>query len=134
MKYIILCLILPFFLLSCGSKEESLVIPAEEVSIVTTDIGYEGAGTEPFWAFRFVNKKLLWQEPGEDGTESYTATGSKTEDTQKKEITLKAGDFSATLIEDSQCSDGMTENSYQYKVVLQKDTRTFSGCARKYVE
>ncbi len=134
MKYIFLIFLLPFFLLSCGSKGESLVIPAEEVSVVTADIGYEWAGTEPFWAFRFVNNELLWQEPGDDGTQSYTASGSKTEDTQKKEITLKAGDFTATLIEDAQCTDGMTENSYQYKVLLQKDERTFSGCARKYIE
>ena len=134
MKYFFFVLLLPFFLLSCGSKGESLVIPAEEVSVVTADIGYEGAGTEPFWAFRFVNNELLWQEPGEDGTQSYTATGSKTEDTQKSEITLKAGDFIATLIEDADCSDGMTENTYQYKVLLQKDSRTFTGCARKYIE
>ncbi len=134
MKYtfgIFLCF--SFFLISCSSSPAELpALPEEEVT-EEVSLGFEGAGTEPFWAFRFTGGSLNWQEPGETETLSYTASGSATLDETNQNISIVAGDFLATLIPDVTCSDGMSENLYAYKVLLQKDTRSFSGCAREYI-
>lgn len=134
MKYFLYILLIctSLFLVSCGKDETA--VPTE-VSSQTGQValGFEGVGTEPFWAFRFTGGALNWQEPGETDTLQYTASGSASIDDKTQEISISAGDFIATLIPDESCSDGMTENVYAYKVLLQKDTRTFSGCAREYV-
>jgi hypothetical protein len=63
-KYILpsFIFILFFGLTSCGKTVEETVPTLPEV-VEDMQVGWEGAGTEPFWAFRFTGGKVTWQEP-----------------------------------------------------------------------
>lgn len=125
MKYFLLFITFLLLLSSCG-KTTSPAIPAPgEEEIPSIQVGWEGAGTEPFWAFRYTGGSLTWQEPGENDVLSYTATGAANLDEQSQAIQIVAGNFSGTLVPET-CSDGMSDNVYAYKITVQKDTRSFS--------
>lgn len=133
MKKILVLALCSIILVSCGKKDETqetpsqIPSPQEENAVIESS--WEGLGTEPFFAFRFLSGSLTWEEPGESGTISTSFSGASTQ--SGSSITIIAGDFTGSLTLWT-CSDGMSDNVYPYTLSVQKDIRTLSGCARPY--
>lgn len=124
-----------FILGSCGGNNEAIddILAESEDVPQTTSLWFEWVGTSPLWAFRYTGGMLNWQEPGMKGSDSYSASGSASEVEGTQNISIVAGDFSAVLTQES-CEDGQSENEYEYTVLVKKDTREFTGCAREYIK
>ncbi len=119
---------------SCSGKStdlEDMVTNSWTKNNDLLQVGFEGVGLEPNFAFRFTNGTLNWQEDGKMGADSYSATWTSTIVEENQNVVIEAWDFSAILNPDN-CSDGVTENEYNYSVVVKKDSREFTWCARDY--
>lgn len=124
------------FVASCGndtSLEETITTNESETPTAERQLWFEWVGTEPFWAFRYTGGTLTWQVPGDNGTVSSSAPGKASIDEKTQNITIIAGDFTWELTLKA-CSDGMTENKYDYSLVVKKGEQEFKGCAREYIK
>ncbi|MCH8518507.1 hypothetical protein LAT59_01985 [Candidatus Gracilibacteria bacterium] len=147
MKYTILVLtILLVTLSSCGWQSEDINTNGENTSPVIEDSdmdedttvtppisafpdqAFKALGTEPFWSFTYSDQNFEWSEPGEEDiiTESHFVQQVYLESENTWYIT---GDYIAFIITEGTCSDGMSDNVFEFIVEGNYFEREFNGCA-----
>lgn len=92
------------------------------------DQAFKALGTEPFWSFSYSEQELTWSEPGED--EIIEATHFTQQVYLESENTWYiTGDFISFVITEETCSDGMSDNVFEYKVTWNYFEKELNGCA-----
>lgn len=119
---------------ACGSSETDSQtgsdLSSESGSTESSSVSdIEGLGTEPFWAYRFQNGNITWQEPGENGINTNIFAASAVETGWV--ITL-SGSGITIVSTPGTCSDGMSDNVYAFTTNVTLGTENFSGCSRWY--
>ena len=130
---------LTLFLVSCNSSQLSPIMTlsgktlsenSTKEEIFPQGKGIEAAGTEPFWAFRYEDNSVLWQTPGENKINSdIISVGVQFSSTH---IQFSGEDFSADITSDTSCSDGMSDNTYDFSVKVTKGKEQYTWCGRWY--
>lgn len=102
----------------------------EELTEKITDGGegltIQARGTEPFWDYRYSSGSVVWSEIAVD--DRITETFSVIPEIHDNSIFLSIPEFESTLYQED-CSDGMSDILYDYRVTIQKWEKTYSGCA-----
>jgi len=118
-------------------KAEKTETKDEPIKVETDSILFKCFGTEPFWSIEVRKSGILFS--GEDSTlfafvEPISATARPVEyfmtyfledqNGNKAQLVAKKG-------EDFPCSDGMSDNEYQYHVSFLYKNQMFEGCGEK---
>lgn len=94
-------------------------------------------GTEPFWSLTFSNSKIVFKnDVGDAQTMSIlrgaprAAAGSVTEYISLYQGRLLENNsrFMNVIIERNDCSDGMSDSTHPYSVLVLSGTSLFRGC------
>jgi uncharacterized membrane protein len=93
---------------------------------------FSGGGNEPFWSFEVSPKGITYNSPDAPKTvfpyvQPLKASG-RVEDSLRL-YKLRGGN--TLIIQKNACSDGMSENTYNYSVIMILKNRVLAGCATK---
>ena len=94
------------------------------------DQAFRALGTEPFWSFTYEDQSFEWSEPGEEDIheESHFVQQIYIESEDMYFIT---GDFIAVQIFEETCSDGMSDDIFDYTVTWNYFDMDLQGCAEE---
>lgn len=118
-----------------GKKENNTdsvirVIPIPEAP-VPADTIFTGFGTEPFWSVYVINNsKIVFHPADELDTELPFVTPVFMDDHTKKYKSSTATDSLELTIIKKNCSDGMSDETHSYEVILLINKTRYSGCGR----
>lgn len=152
-KYLLPLLLLVFSLSGCSggaSKKMMNEAPTKNGSTlensqkISDDIGpdpstvyFKGVGTEPFWSIEISGENIKFTSLY-DGYETFSAPAMEPVRAADANVKMyrsqaKGGDLKVQIIQ-GDCSDGMSDKNYGYKVEVQikrgrdTDFKTFEGC------
>ncbi len=117
-----------FLLSSCQNNPAANTADSASKSGAKATINWHCIGTEPFWGVEIsaANNTAIFTTP--EKTEQPIALTVVVETTEEAIYTGKNLKIS---IKKGQCSDGMSENMYQYSAAVEFDIYKFQGCANK---
>lgn len=110
----------------------------EPIKVGTDEVLFRCFGTEPFWGIEIRKSGILFSNSGMDSTlfaykEPIAATARPAEyfktyflesqDEKNAQLVLKKG-------EECACSDGMSDNEYEYHAFFLYENQMFEGCGR----
>lgn len=158
MKFIIPIFIL-FFCIACSSPSKSqsdtdvsftnseidttqvdkTEITNEPIVVGTDKILFRAFGTEPFWGTEVRKSGVIFSISGMDSTlfaytEPVSASGRPEEYFKTYFLKHKNGKKAQLVIkkaEDCPCSDGMSDNEYEYHAFFLYDNMMLEGCGEK---
>lgn len=92
----------------------------------------DARGTEPFWALEIRADRITLTRPDPEPPVSAPNPGRVETGSEAVWSTMAAGKpFIVTLVEEGDCSDGMSDLIYPYIAVVTLGDLTFRGCAAK---
>ncbi len=123
-----------------SSSEKEITETKDEVIVVGTDsILFSAFGTEPFWGAEVRKSGVVFSISGMDSTlfaytEPVPASSRPEEYFRTYFLEHKNGKKAQLVIkkgEDCLCSDGMSENDYEYHAFFLYDNMMMEGCGKK---
>jgi uncharacterized membrane protein len=110
-----------------------LAIFLPQAAIAVPEVAtFSGGGNEPFWSFEVSPKGITYSSP--DGPKTVfpyvrpLKASGRVEDSLRL-YKLRGGD--TLIIQKSTCSDNMSDNIYNYSVIMILKNRVLAGCATK---
>lgn len=93
-------------------------------------IRFVAHGNEPFWSVEVDGTKLTWKTP--EMPEGRQLVAKRSADAGGVSFTGKDGNKDFTLdITAGQCSDGMSDETFEFTARWDYDGETMTGCARR---
>ena len=87
-------------------------------------------GNEPFWSVEVEDTTLTWKTP--ELQAGRTLIAERSADANGVKLTGKDGDKDFSLdIGSKPCSDGMSDETFEFTALWNYDGSTMSGCARR---
>lgn len=91
-----------------------------------TTASWRCLGTEPFWAVEIENGKAIFELP-----EKKEAPITLTAIAETNEAAAYSGENLKIRIKKETCSDGMSDNVYDYSAEIEFGKQQYKGCATK---
>jgi uncharacterized membrane protein len=93
---------------------------------------FSGGGNEPFWSFEVSPKGITYSSPDAPKTVFPYVRPLKASGQVEDSLRLyKLRGGNTLIIQKKACSDGMSENTYDYSVIMILKNRVLAGCATK---
>jgi len=88
-------------------------------------------GVEPYWSIDLHYDKLAYFEISQEAVwYMYTRIRKIDGGYEVEAERINSNDFVVITFQEGDCSDGMSDNTYPYKVTLVRQGRTYEGCGR----
>lgn len=131
LKLIVFAVLTANVLVFCKQKDDK---PSDEPSLVEEKkdkviYHFTAIGTEPFWKLSVLENEIIWETP--EFFELFEKDGSPELYTLKEAKNNKGSQLSYYITK-ANCSDGMSDESYDYavkiNVSIDGETNEYKGC------
>lgn len=116
---------------AAGATADAAPVVAEPAGIANDSANrFVAHGNEPFWAVEVDGTTLTWKTP--EMPEGRKLVAERSAHAQGVNFTGKDGDKDFTLdIIGKQCSDGMSDETFEFTASWNYGGNTMTGCARR---
>jgi putative lipoprotein len=102
------------------------------LAVAATPPSFTGGGNEPFWSIKVTPKQIVFDTLGGKKRVFPYVSPQKAQGRIEDSLRwykLKGGH--TLLIQQTSCNDTMSDNIYEYSVVLHIDNKVLTGCVTK---
>lgn len=118
---------------SATSPESSLSSRPTATPLIPDSLELQALGNEPFWSVTVSREGMIYRDP--ERLEGIVFPAARGQNVEGRWIYRSSRPDSVpsrieVVIEESPCSDGMSDERYRFTSHVQLDERHFDGCAR----